>query len=444
MRYHSKGINTPNYTLIEILSEIRRNDNLINQLDAIKLKATQCLGQITRTFPDYTNHDIRHSNRVLEKLDWFIPAPLKEEMNSFEIFFLITAVYLHDIGMADLTDLRTGELTQYEVGSEPYLNYIRDNHHLRSEEFINSHYTGLRIEDQWQAEIIGRICSGHRKLNLSDPTLFDPNKVYNSNIINVPLLSMLLRIVDELDITHERVPENIYKSFPPIDPISKREWERHLNVAGVALHSDDPLTIICEARCQDFRIHQTLKAIESKVNGQLDELPRHLHQYRTHITIPRKFKMKIIPEGYNPDEFIYSLLSGQRQIHSILIKINQKSANAYLGASKVIKDLENPDRFSQAAHSLREVISLISPTISIPQEFKAGNPSGTNSQIEISESSLLTDENNFKIQIMRKWSELNQFLIEVSEHRLDTNETDFIKNLKDLEPILLQFIEEGS
>ena len=56
--------------------------------------------------------------------------------------------------------------------------YIRDNHHSRSEKFIAENYKDLMIDDPHQAKIIGRICRGHRKENLSDTNLFDPNLIY--------------------------------------------------------------------------------------------------------------------------------------------------------------------------------------------------------------------------------------------------------------------------
>jgi len=45
------------------------------------------------------------------------------------------------------------------------------------------------------------------------------------------------------------------------------------------------------------------------------------------------------------------------------------AAQAYKGALKVLADIENPDKFSQFAHSLREVATLISREVSIPQEI---------------------------------------------------------------------------
>ena len=60
----------------------------------------------------------------------------------------------------------------------------------------------------------------------------------------------------------------------------------------------------------------------------------------------------------------------QQKIYLKLLKLDIKAAAAYRGALKVLRDPENPDRFSQSANSLREVTDLISRKAAIPQEAK--------------------------------------------------------------------------
>jgi len=61
---------------------------------------------------------------------------------------------------------------------------------------------------------------------------------------------------------------------------------------------------------------------------------------------------------------------GHEKIAQELLKIGKKALQAYEGALRAIRESDNPDRFSQSAHSLREVTAIISRKVSIPQEKK--------------------------------------------------------------------------
>jgi len=305
-----------NLSLEEALKVKPGGEDLVHSLKLIKKRAEPLLAKIVETFPEYTIHDIRHSEEVLKNLVWLIPDSLKEKLNIYEICFIIAAAYLHDIGMVDFPELGE-ELKEFDKG-EQTANYIRENHHLRSEEFVVKQYKELAIEDPHQAEIIGRICRGHRKENLHKSELFESDKLYKSYSINIPLLAALLRIADELDMTFERAPLIIYERVPPRDSISKEEWERHLSISGVGLSPEDHLVIKSSATCEKPNIHRSLKSLETKINNELDDLPDHLHQYRDfRRDLPRKFFIKIEAKDYTPYDFKFSLR--EKQIVNLLM-----------------------------------------------------------------------------------------------------------------------------
>jgi len=293
-----------NRNLEETLKAKPDGENLTHSLNNIKTKAKPLLSKIVETFPNYTLHDITHSERILGYLNLIIPDSLKERLNPYEIYFLVASVYLHDIGRVNFPELFKGEVFE-EKGIR---DYIGENHHLRSEEFIVKNFKDLAIEDEHQAMIIGRICRGHRKENLHDNQLFKPDKMYKSYPINVPLLAAFLRIADELDLTFERAPLTIYEHIPPRDTISKEEWKKHLSISGVGLSPEDHSIIKCSATCENPKIHRALKRLETKINRELEDLPNHLHQYREfRRDLPRKFVVEIEAKGYKPYDFKFSL-----------------------------------------------------------------------------------------------------------------------------------------
>jgi hypothetical protein len=315
--------------LIEILREKEKEDKLFSKLEKIKAKAKPFLAKITETFPEYTIHDIKHSEKVLEKLDEIvIPNSLKQKMNVYEIFFLIASAYLHDIGMVDFPELiekhkeefeefiKKEKLKEHEISDEEAKRrLIREHHHLRSEEYILGHYEDLGITDEHQARIIGTICKGHRKEDLSNRKRFRDKMDYKINKINEPLLSAFLRIADELDIDFERAPLIIYNNLKPKDPISTDEWEKNQNVSGGTCSMGD---IHVSAVCRKPKIHRALKMLEVKVQDELFNLPDYLHHYiEFRKDLPSRINIDIKPEGYKPYDIKFSLR--EREITQLLM-----------------------------------------------------------------------------------------------------------------------------
>ena len=307
--------------LIEVLASKPQGDRLCHQLNQIKKAATPLLAKITETFPEYTIHDIRHSEEVVVILDWLVPDNLKQFLNAYELYFLIMSAYLHDIGMVDFPELLDEDFTTRTKRKSPGITdeevkrmYIRENHQLRSEQFIEKHFRELSIEDFFQAKIVGRICRGHRNANLSNRQLFNNREMYSAkNIpINIPLLSALLQIADELDLTFERCPIIIYETIKPHDPINRLEWERHLSTCGVGLNPENSQQIIVTAPCWNPKIYRELKRLETRIQAYLTALPDYLFQYREfRDSLPYTIYVDIEAIGFKTLDFKFSLQEDQ-------------------------------------------------------------------------------------------------------------------------------------
>ena len=295
-----------NRDLRDILKEKPEGEVLLHEIKAIKNEAISLLERILITFDEYTPHDINHSETVLTRINLLIPDSLKEKLNSHEIYFLIISAYLHDLGMAKLNNFDIPENIKNK--GEKLKAYIRDCHHIRSENYIIENYEKLKISNINQARIIGKICRGHRKESLDDKSLFDPKQTYMTETINVPFLASILRVADELDLTFERIPLIVYEMGLIKNPKSKLEWETHLIIDGVDKDPEGQQKLRCTATCKDPQIHRALRDIEYKINYQLDDLHDHLYHYRSYSKeIPRKFELKINAEGYTYYDFKFSL-----------------------------------------------------------------------------------------------------------------------------------------
>ena len=303
--------------LIEILEN--EDPSLKANLDTIKNKAADHLLRIPEFFGDYTPHDIHHKERVVGYLDMIIPDQIKKVLNKYEIYFLLAATYIHDIGMIKFSESEEKSLLNLHVPEEDISDWLREHHHERSEAYLIEYHRDFHIDYKAEAKIIGRIARGHRKENLSDPKLFNNNRNFSTVFINEQLLAAFLRIADELDLSFERTPMIIYEHVYPKNPISQEHWDRHNNIEGIGIDDiDNPLVIQGNATCQSHKVYRSIKNLENKINHELDLLPNYLHRYRKNmIYLPKKFQIEITAENFIPIDLKFSLK--EKEIVSLLL-----------------------------------------------------------------------------------------------------------------------------
>ncbi len=98
-----------------------------------------------------------------------------------------------------------------------------------------------------------------------------------------------------------------------------------------------------------------------------------------------------------------SLRNLENQVYQELLKINKIAARAFEGALYTFKDENNPDRFSQAANSLRHVISLLIRDLELPDDEEFNRLKAE--LLKILEERDLTDSYEIKLErkgIMKK------------------------------------------
>ena len=174
---------------------------------------------------------VEHSRRLEGYLDSLIPDEFKEKLKPAEVFILLYAVYLHDIGYRN------------EQGKEK----SRD-HPLRSKKYILKDPKKY-IFDQFPpmkegeaplaAQAVADVCYGHAHESVC-PLRDIPNDFGDSCLCNDPLnlrrLAALLRLADEMDQAYIRLGHLRNSiSLPAISPgIVRMHWEGDQSV-GEAL-----------------------------------------------------------------------------------------------------------------------------------------------------------------------------------------------------------------
>lgn len=138
-----------------------------------------------------------------------------------------------------------------------------------------------------------------------------------------------------------------------------------------------------------------------------------------------------------------SLSPKQEKVYLELLKLDKRAAEAYKGALKASADQGNPERFPQSAHSLRELTSIISRKVAIPQESGDDSLKKKLEKRFIERPELLPYPAGEKTRaLIRKWEDLHRhFFTGVSHHGRETSEEEFFSKLSEFESILLQFLK---
>jgi hypothetical protein len=177
----------------------------------------------------YTDHSVRHSERVIALLDGLVGGMMATDKRlcPTEAFVLLAAAYLHDIGMQD------------ERSASGDLETIREAHHELTAEWIYR-----AAEDPAQAvqlglpgdpglvEAVALVAKGHRRVDLGAAE-YDA-LVHGGDTLRLRLLAALLRFGDALDISHPRVDLELLKLMA-LPAKSQLHWWKCHYVSGVSI-----------------------------------------------------------------------------------------------------------------------------------------------------------------------------------------------------------------
>ena len=277
-------------TILDALRSKQGGDQLATLLEStVRRNAEVMLRRIGSLFPQYTDHTIEHSNNVVRILDWLVPAAAKQNLNKWELYFLVAAAYLHDLGMLEACPgspsgpewqtFRTTRLSKLGVmgaastdqEKEILKEYVRDHHHERSELYIRGNGTLLGLTSSGtthEADIVGRISLGHRKVDLGSDALFS-DQPFGDVLIRRRLLAAYLRLADELDTTAFRTPLAEAESTTITDSLSELEWQKHLAISGIAPERN---VIVVGGHCDDPVVYERLLKLHREIQQKLEDI----------------------------------------------------------------------------------------------------------------------------------------------------------------------------
>lgn len=235
----------------------------INDINSCKNKLKEYIQQNTPLF-NYTDHGIEHSNRINNRLtllfeDMLTNMDSRIKLNNAEIYSLVLAIYLHDIGMELINkekiiklferkkyknvflnrlsnSISCNEINEIDESSEEFYNFIRANHHIISAMWIMNNSIleeSLRLPIRADyLQIVALICYAHNEdFSILNEEFYRSTQAENQSI-QINILSYLLRVGDALDADKNRckIETLDYKNIPVE---SKVHWYRHFYTKSI-------------------------------------------------------------------------------------------------------------------------------------------------------------------------------------------------------------------
>jgi len=242
---------------------------LLSKLENIKKLMNNIAGKTKIYFPTFTNHGTDHLKNVEKYVNHMIPDEIKKNLTCEEIFFLLSAVWLHDVGMVPKDD---EELLFFKNLSpekrKEFTANIRKLHHIRSENYIKENFKELGLS-KLEAKIIGQIAKGHRKIELNS------YEDMNYNGVNIPIanLAAILRLADECDVSKDR--ESKLSSIDVDEKIRKEHYRKH-EIVNHVWFDHEPRIIYISCIIENESDYESLNEVKKEIEIKLDQTKDYL------------------------------------------------------------------------------------------------------------------------------------------------------------------------
>jgi hypothetical protein len=280
----------------------RKDAELASRVLMVRGELAKWLTQIVQLFPNYPSHAVDHSDRIvgqLSKLLFAGPKPVVQ-FSPGEVYCLLCAAYLHDMGMVvspgelatildsetwkefvaeggrghdafrDYQTLRNGpiqgnrERTDFlaDVALRQLLaDFVRHRHHERSRTTLEMHPFLKQLVDDGDSvafETISDLGVGHGVPGdeLADTNRFPEERDVLGDKVNVRFLARLLRIGDLLDMDCRRADPMTAQAVAPLPMDAVPHWQQY----SAKKHENiSPKVIEFRFECRDQETHRILR-----------------------------------------------------------------------------------------------------------------------------------------------------------------------------------------
>lgn len=251
-----------NCEMYKLLAE-RKESQLATALSGVLLfiepEVAKTLEYIKVKFPNFTEHGIQHSLRIIEYIYAIMSDEFKQNISDIELFCFIMSALFHDMGMA-LSDVDNVENQ-------------RANHHLYAKEPIEKFfdkYMNFPLETERVKRCIVFACESHGKkieeMYRNDD--FICTEKIEGQYLRFGLLAIMLRIGDLMDLEGARACEfNMHLN--PIyytNAVSMEHNIRHFQVEKYNYDANKiSVTILAKTRESHKIWHEWLKYLDEEI-----------------------------------------------------------------------------------------------------------------------------------------------------------------------------------
>jgi len=305
-----------------------RSKEFLNNLERVKGYTQKIWQKDTIHHPEFTPHGIQHSKNVIENISKVIPVGLLNVLSERDIYYLLCACYLHDIGMLFVPD-KLLPLPLYTVSKF----IVRKIHGTASRYMIHTIPEISSIFNKTDRSIIGKLCELHTG---------DISEMFESNLKHFPkhfpLLVSILRICDACDVTKKRISEQLF-DLMKLEPESSLHWTPMQYINDVSLEGREIVVYAIVPTISENSIKFLIEQmVIQKLNEEVSQVNPILEEYGF---VYGTVKSEVSSDEYlSPDEKIDDLISNSKREEKtlelkILSSLSEKSMRETELAEKI-------------------------------------------------------------------------------------------------------------
>lgn len=345
------------YHLSKLWEVFSKKSSVKNQgkIETILDKTIPILKHIVRTFPTYTNHDEKHSLKIIENYEMLLGEQI-ENLSQAEACVLLLSAFWHDLGMVcnDINEVYEEHwYEEYKKNipenerSNPSENriaeYIRWNHHNRLEKYLYDNDVILSTEEKALTINAFNIIDISYQVSLThnmDTDKIIDLKHFNDSDNDFIFCAILLRLADIIDFDNDRAPDSIYKFLGLDEPkndaeeYSQYEWKKHLDNSPFEYRNS---VLYFKAAPKDPDTEHAIRTFITVINHEIDASNKVFNLYckKWHdlLKLPENIDLSgIRPIGYKYGEYKFTFDS-----HETLTLLSGN--NIYSGKATFIREL---------------------------------------------------------------------------------------------------------
>ena len=243
-------------------------------------------------FPEFTDHSETHSIAILDYCNTLIGEEDIDKLNADELYILIMACYLHDIGMG-ISEKDYEEFSEQiefddrikDYDSASMFDVVRAYHNDYSACFIRKYASVFDFPSEAHEFAVIQTARGHRKADLFDEKEY-PAKLDlgNGNTACIPYLAAILRLADESNVAKDRNLTLTVDTSNYSTEKQRLEFAKHEAIKRMTIFND---RIELEVRTDDPMVYALISGLALKLQRTLDYCIR-VVEYRTDLMITQR------------------------------------------------------------------------------------------------------------------------------------------------------------